>query len=789
MIIGIIISIIINIFDYIERHKKIGYEFNRYLGFVMHPIIKDFIEKHQPLSEVLELNCDKTNYLETVFLKICKLKNVVFGFDPQTYDEIDQATLQGHPDANVYLLFIGLAIDFTCRRKHTEKSNVLLSIGSSLSTDKIHPTVLAIYYLSIGTFRFYEGKYDEGRVFLRKALSMVKKNQPKYLPILLGYASLISQEGRLNDLEKDELELIYTTNNEQHKFLCVDIKLSNLILTGNYKKGLGFFDEFKQLFPSDATFIVEGKNNLLKILSGDFDEKNYREEKLKLYANICKNLSSGNMLEAQRYYQIMENKKWVNVAFIPFEKYLPLHIELSLKNKGKARLLFQELSQAGETSYMDDFFLARLQLLENNVHDAQETFKKLMENVSRYDAMNRLAFELQFAKELSGTDVLFFMSGVNKEQGIKDNSPAIDISLKPKKLFKGVKQIIGESHAITQVKKLIKQFAIIEEPVLIMGETGTGKELVSRAIHEEGKFSNEPFLAINCGALTDSLLQSELFGYVAGAFTGAQKERLGIFEAAGKGTVFLDEFGDISPKMQMSLLRVLESKEIRLIGGTATRQINCKIVIASNIDLVQAVSEKKFREDLYYRLTRYDIKLPPLRVRSEDIPMLIKFFMEDKLLAKPLLDALTRYSWPGNIRELKNEIERLKIIHSDKKLIEMEDFDFTRLQGFTDSVANLKVDEQLISAPNSKTSIKNKEVNEDEILKIVQRGSKVEQRHEFIKSLFLKYKKLTRSQIMEIAKISPVTATKDMETLCQSGFIERRTPTKSVKSHFFVLVE
>lgn len=756
---------------------------------LMHPIIKDFVEKKSPLDEILKVRHDKNNFLEAIFYKICQLKNVVFDFDPLTYDEIDQATLQGHPDANVYLLFIGIAIDFTCRRKHTEKSKVLFSIGSSLSTEKIHPTVLAIYYLTIGTFKFYEGKNDEGRVFLKNALSMVKKDQPKYMSILLGYASLISQEGRLNDLEKDELELIYNSTNEQHKFLCVDIKLSNFILTGKYKKGLVLFDEFKKLFPADATFIVEGKNNLLKILSGDFDEKNYKEDKLKLYANICKNLSSGNMLEAQRYYQIVENKKWVNVAFIPFEKYLPLHIELSLKNKGKARLLFQELSQAGETNYMDDFFLARLQLLENNVHDAQETFKKLMENVSRYDAMNRLAFELQFAKELSGTDILFFMSGVNKEQWIKDDSPVIDPSLKPKKLFKGVKQLIGESHAITQVKKLIKQFAIIEEPVLIMGETGTGKELVSRAIHEEGKFSNEPFLAINCGALTDSLLQSELFGYVAGAFTGAQKERLGIFEAAGKGTVFLDEFGDISPKMQMSLLRVLESKEIRLIGGTATRQIKCKIVIASNIDLVQAVSEKKFREDLYYRLTRYDIKLPPLRVRSEDIPMLIKFFMEDKLLTKPLMDALTRYSWPGNIRELKNEIERLKIIHSDKKLIEMEDFDFTRLQGYSGAFGKLKEEEKVSGSPILNPIIAAKDANEDEILKIVQRGSKVEQRHEFIKGLFLKYKKLTRSQIMEIAKISPVTATKDMEILCQSGFIQRRTPTKSVKSHFFVLAE
>jgi transcriptional regulator with PAS, ATPase and Fis domain len=298
------------------------------------------------------------------------------------------------------------------------------------------------------------------------------------------------------------------------------------------------------------------------------------------------------------------------------------------------------------------------------------------------------------------------------------------------------------------------------------------------------------------GALTESLLQSELFGYVAGAFTGAQKERKGIFEAAGKGTVFLDEFGDISPQLQVSLLRILEANEIRLIGGTTTRQIECKIVIASNVDLYQAVQDKKFREDLYFRLARFDIKLPPLRERPSDIPKLIEHFLENKYsdskvqkISDRLLKTLSEYRWPGNIRELKNEVERLKILHSDKELFDLEDFDFSHLQGVVPNFTKIKedrVEENFIELKPIKPI---KDVEDDQITKIIQRGSKVIQRHEFIFNLFRKYKKLTRSQIMEVANVSPMTATNDLKTLCEAGIIEQKTPTKSVRSHYYILVE
>jgi len=545
--------------------------------------------------------------------------------------------------------------------------------------------------------------------------------------------------------------------------------------------------------------------NLLRILSRDFDEKNYQigdtedQEYFKIYSKAYYFLDLGNKIEAIKYSELLRKNKWQKNFSKQFAKYIPLHLELGLRNKGMARLLLQEIQQKDGEHYLDDFFLARIQLLEKDTNGAIESFSRLIENVNRYEAMNRLIFELKFAKEMQASDILLLMNSIKdapklKAATIKSNQP---LFLNPSN--KGIKRLIGNSQSIIQVKKLVKKFANLKDPVMITGETGTGKELVSRAIHEEGPFAQEPFLAINCGSLTESLLQSELFGYVAGAFTGAQKERKGIFEAAGKGTVFLDEFGDISPKMQVSLLRVLESNEIRLIGDTKTRQIECKIVVATNLDLKKAVSEKKFREDLYFRLSRFDILLPPLRERAEDISKLIDHFLTDqgnsngiqRRLSKELLESLKAYRWPGNIRELKNEMERLKILHSDKEFLNIEDFDFSRLPGAHAPIIKEEKVKEIIKtqASNLKPKIHELSVDDTHIVKVFQRGSKIEVRQRFLKELFQKYKKLTRSQIIEMTFLSPSTVSKDLQNFCNLGITEKRTPTKSVKSHYFVLRE
>lgn len=226
--------------------------------------------------------------------------------------------------------------------------------------------------------------------------------------------------------------------------------------------------------------------------------------------------------------------------------------------------------------------------------------------------------------------------------------------------------IIGSSPKMVEVFKTIAKVASTDATVLVQGDSGTGKELVARSIHGLGPRKERPFLAVNCTSVAESLLESELFGYVKGAFTGAATSKRGIFEAADRGTVFLDEIGDTTPAMQSKLLRVLESGEIMPVGSSVTSHVNVRIIAATNLDLTELVAGKKFREDLYYRLKVVTIELPPLRERLSDLPLLFDFFLKKyssragKTLAvnPQVFSYLEGFSWPGNVRQLENVVER-----------------------------------------------------------------------------------------------------------------------------------
>jgi DNA-binding NtrC family response regulator len=228
-------------------------------------------------------------------------------------------------------------------------------------------------------------------------------------------------------------------------------------------------------------------------------------------------------------------------------------------------------------------------------------------------------------------------------------------------------KIIGKSPAMLDVYKTVARVAPTKSTVLILGESGTGKELIARAIHQHSPRTNRPFVAVDCGALTETILESELFGHVRGAFTGALADKKGVFEEAQGGTCFLDEIGGISPNMQARLLRVLQEHEIRRVGGKDWVKVDVRVVAATNHNLVEAVGKGEFRRDLYYRLDVVAIRLPPLRERVEDIPLLARHFLQryGQESGKPVtaisdeaMELLCAYGWPGNIRELENAIEQ-----------------------------------------------------------------------------------------------------------------------------------
>jgi two-component system response regulator HydG len=238
--------------------------------------------------------------------------------------------------------------------------------------------------------------------------------------------------------------------------------------------------------------------------------------------------------------------------------------------------------------------------------------------------------------------------------------------------------LLGKSPVMKDLYALIERVALAAAPVLISGESGSGKELVARALHSAGPRRERPFLAINCTALPEALLESELFGHTRGAFTGATSARAGLFVEASGGTLFLDEIGDMAPPLQAKLLRVVQQGEVRPVGSDESREVDVRVIAATHQDLEARVSDGRFRQDLYYRLNVVPINVPPLRERLDDIPMLVDHFLHAARTRNPhspvvrfapdIITALSRYPWPGNVRELENLIERLVVVGTTPEL-------------------------------------------------------------------------------------------------------------------------
>ncbi len=267
----------------------------------------------------------------------------------------------------------------------------------------------------------------------------------------------------------------------------------------------------------------------------------------------------------------------------------------------------------------------------------------------------------------------FINRAIKMEELIKEN-----IILKTERTKShGLEMIIGVSKETSEIKELIKKIAKTDSNVLISGESGTGKEIVAHALHDLSNRAEGPFVAINCGAIPNELLESELFGHLKGSFTGAIKDKTGLMEQANGGTFFLDEVGNTSPSIQMKILRAIQEKEVMPVGGHKPRKVDIRIIAATNENLEEAIKKGEFRKDLYYRLNVINIHIPPLRERKEDIDILLMHFLKEKdktgkiisnNINSELMNVLHSYSWPGNIRELENVVERLVALSNKGKI-------------------------------------------------------------------------------------------------------------------------
>ncbi|MCL4457779.1 MAG: sigma-54 dependent transcriptional regulator [Nitrospirae bacterium] len=281
------------------------------------------------------------------------------------------------------------------------------------------------------------------------------------------------------------------------------------------------------------------------------------------------------------------------------------------------------------------------------------------------DAMRKGAYDY-IVKPFQNDDLLLSIKRVLEKRKLSEENKHLRAELSKKYSFHN---IIGKSPSMQKIFATVRKVADSDATALLIGESGTGKELVARAIHYSGKRKDKNFVAINCSALPDTLLESELFGHTKGAFTGATESKQGLFEYANGGTLLLDEIADTSPSVQAKLLRVIEDKKIRKLGDNKETEIDVRIIAATSRNLKTMIDESTFREDLFYRINVFPISIPALRDRKEDIPLLTEHFLKGRKKLHPdALDILTNYNWPGNVRELENVIERTVVFAGDETI-------------------------------------------------------------------------------------------------------------------------
>jgi two-component system NtrC family response regulator len=437
---------------------------------------------------------------------------------------------------------------------------------------------------------------------------------------------------------------------------------------------------------------------------------------------------------------------------------LYMRVLLGNRRTAEVRRILEQRRRHARRHWLDPFFLARLLLLEGDGVGARHAFGEALGAAAWHRAGLRLDYELRASPELGAAVLSGLVAG-------SDAAPVHQPSASPEP---GAHGLVGPSAAMTLVRDLVGRFAPSPLAVLISGPTGSGKELVAHALHAASPRSRLPFVAINCSALPEHLIASELFGHARGAFTGADRERSGLVAEAGEGTLFLDEIGETSAAFQASLLRLLEEGEYRPVGANAVRRCRARIVAATNIGLGAAVEAGRFRRDLYHRLRRLAIPIPALAERVDDIvPLAVHFLVHGTQPGRPVAQLslelaahLRSLPWPGNVRELRNHIERMLILAPDVPAL--------GLTQYARAAQDEAVEPPRPIAPPARP---------DSSLR----------RFELLADLFRTHRRLTRREVARHLGIAPGTATVYLRRMRDQGLIRKVAPSGAPSSQYFEL--
>lgn len=679
------------------------------------------------------------------------------------------------------LVFLELLFHLMAQERRFSTAQSILASAKRLVVPSIPVEFQSIPISLEANIQFYEGRFKKQAELTLQELSILKPNSGRYILIYWTYLILLAYlneyeklEHHINEFEKipnlqnhlvslDYVRLVSNTekcNFKENEAILARIRANGLL--SSIKHGVEEYERFSHIIQFNELPVLDEKDSshwehfsLYSLMNNDY--KNALEW-IHKYADQ-------NIL-----YKFLSN----------LGSYALIRAELANKNINTAELFLESKKKIENTCLFDDFFWFRIYHLKGDTKKAQKYFNLFNVNVEKYKLDNRFDFELKLSPEIQPKDLRYYIKNSTPNNLLGQDA---DLEDTVHSNFQSTKFIIGESPAIIQIKELINKYAAIDTSVLIIGETGTGKELVAKALRQAGPYQNKPFVAINCGAISDHLLQSELFGHKKGAFTGAFQDHQGVFEEARDGIVFLDEIGEISPAMQINLLRVLEAKEFRPIGSNENKKLHCKVITATNRNLAEHVKAGHFRQDLQFRLERLTIELPPLRERSSDIPILINHFLneENPNLPNIYFDAstlkyLTTLPWYGNIRELRNEMEKIRLFYSDKKILTINELS-NKYKSKTPPAEPPQVISATIDTKKAETVTSNSPLN------LTSKFRRLEE----LKGLFLKHNKLTRIEVESLLQVSPNTALSYLNTLEKEKFISKKT-FANTKTHYYEIL-
>ncbi len=740
-----------------------------------HPAVTTFLTSESDLLTILEGSPEP---LDPVLQATLAIRRALAGLVPaERANALAAGLAEPDQDPELRLILLATWATLSGTRERHDEMRAILRQAQGLVGRETPPELRVMVMLCEGYYLSLRGDRRRRETLLKQALGTLTRASPWYPRVAWEWAVVLAQQGRANEAEP---EIRFLDAKESESFpqgRLALVRLFDAVESGRWRQARVMIERIdrdrRTLRPWQALLRIAEQYRALAGLAdprgGAPTEPFAREEEDLLL--VTRHLLAGRAQLALRAALERHARFPLRSMEAGFTGWDMIRAELACGNGESARRLVAARRKRGSPHWLDGFFLARAERLAGKSRGVAR-LREARREAARLGADGRFELELRLATEIPPGDP--FLAGVHlQERSVRPvGTSAVDVC------DSVMDPLVGTDPEIVRVREVVRRLAPLKVTVLVTGETGTGKELVARALHEAGPRRARPFVAVNCGAIAEALLESELFGHERGAFTGAERAHRGLFTAATGGTLFLDEIGEVSPRLQAALLRVLENGEVRPVGSAGAERIDCRVVAATNADLDRLVDRGLFRKDLLYRLRRLEIALPPLRDRPADIlPLALHFLNQDRptgrtaTMTPDLADCLRAHLWPGNVRELKNRIERMLLLAGEKAVYTREDFDLAPLSP-----------REPAPAASAGTP-----ADPRDPLQVFTEGRSTLRRRERLKALFHEHRMLTRAEAVRILDVAPGTVTTDLKALAAEGVIEKVMPRRAPRTHFFRL--